>query len=227
MSGFAEPTVLSPELLLRAYAAGIFPMSESRDDPQVFWVDPVVRGILPLNAYHIPRSLKKVVRKGVFEVRCDSAFEQVLDMCAEPGSGRENTWINPSIQDAVIKLHQMGFAHSVECWRDNRLVGGLYGIALGAAFFGESMFSRETNASKVALVHLLAILKMGNFQLLDTQFVTEHLIRFGAIEIPARDYLIRLEKALKYQSLFRGNAPDSELKLALDQILEGLGSIQA
>jgi len=227
MSGFIEPTILSPELLLRAYAAGIFPMSESRDDPQVFWVDPVTRGILPLDAYHIPRSLKKAVRKGLFEIRCDSAFEQVLELCAEPGAGRENTWINPSIQDAVIKLHEMGFAHSVECWQGNRLVGGLYGIALGAAFFGESMFSRETNASKIALVHLLAYLKMGNFQLLDTQFVTEHLTRFGTIEIPARDYLTRLEKALKYQSLFRGNAEEAEMKLALDQVLEGSSHLPA
>jgi leucyl/phenylalanyl-tRNA--protein transferase len=205
MSNRQTPQELTPELLLRAYATGIFPMSESQNDPNVYWVEPEMRGILPLDQFHIPKSLKKVVLKNKFEIRCDRAFEQVLDLCAEPAAGRDVTWINQSIRNNVIKLHEMGFAHSVECWREDKLVGGLYGISLGAAFFGESMFSKESDASKVALVHLIARMRLGGFKLLDTQFTTDHLSRFGVIEIPSAQYLDLLDDALQFQGIFVGS----------------------
>ena len=205
MSNHQTPQELTPELLLRAYATGIFPMSESQDDPNLYWVEPEMRGILPLDQFHVPKSLKKVVRKNKFEIHCDRAFEQVLDFCAKPAAGRDVTWINQSIRDNVIKLHEMGFAHSVECWREDKLVGGLYGISLGAAFFGESMFSKETDASKVALVHLVARMRLGGFKLLDTQFTTVHLSRFGVIEIPSAKYLDLLDDALQFQGVFAGS----------------------
>ena len=220
MSRDGHATELSPDLLLRAYAAGIFPMSEARDDDRIFWVDPEYRGILPLDSYHIARSLKKTVRKQHFDIRFDTAFETVLDLCADTAPDRENTWINQPIRNAVIELHEMGFAHSVETWREGKLVGGLYGIALGAAFFGESMFSRQTNASKVALVHLLAVLKFANYQLLDTQFVTDHLSAFGVMEIPSSDYLERLEAALRFQSHFPSEITKSQLKSAVEHVLD-------
>ena len=219
MSRSGDPTELSPDLLLRAYATGIFPMSEARDDDQIFWVDPEVRGILPLDAYHIPRSLKKVIRRGKFETRIDTAFVEVLDLCADTAPDRENTWINRPIRNAVIRLHEMGFAHSVESWLDGDLVGGLYGIALGSAFFGESMFSRRTDASKVALVNLLALMHLGHYHLLDTQFVTDHLSTFGTIEIPADAYRARLETALKYQSLFHSTVAEDQMKKAVERVL--------
>jgi leucyl/phenylalanyl-tRNA--protein transferase len=193
---------LTPKLLLRAYASGIFPMSKSHNDPNIYWVEPEMRGVLPLNQFHIPKSLKKVIRKQKFEIFFDRAFEQVLDECAEPSKSRDVTWINKSIRDNVIKLYEMGFAHSVECWHHNKLVGGLYGISLGAAFFGESMFSKETNASKVALVYLIARMRSGGFKLLDTQFTTGHLSQFGVIEIPSDQYLKLLDEALKFQGVF-------------------------
>jgi len=205
MSNRQTPQELTPELLLRAYATGIFPMSESQTDPNVYWVEPEMRGILPLDQFHVPKSLKKVVRKNKFKIHCDRAFEQVLDFCAEPAAGRDVTWINQSIRDNVIKLHEMGFAHSVECWREDKLVGGLYGISLGAAFFGESMFSKESDASKVALVHLIARMRLGGFKLLDTQFTTDHLSRFGVIEIPSAQYLDLLDDALQFQGIFVGS----------------------
>jgi leucyl/phenylalanyl-tRNA--protein transferase len=204
---------LPAELLLRAYAAGIFPMAESRDDPQVFWVDPKQRGVLPLESFHVSKSLRKVLRRGEFIVRANSAFEHVLDECAAPGPGRKDTWINEPIRTAIIELHHLGFAHSIETWKDGALAGGLYGVALRGAFFGESMFSRATNASKVALAHLVARLRLGGFRLLDTQFVTDHLKTFGCEEIPARDYQKRLESALEYQARFPLNpAPDRVMK---------------
>lgn len=209
---------LPAELLLRAYAAGIFPMAESRDDPQVFWVDPKQRGILPLDRFHISKSLHKILKKGEFLVRANSAFERVLDECAAPGPGRRDTWINEPIREAVIELHHLGFAHSVETWKDGKLVGGLYGVALRGAFFGESMFSRTTNASKVALCHLVARLRMGGFRLLDTQFVTDHLKTFGCEEIPAREYQKRLEAALDYQARFPINP-------ALDLVMREIETI--
>lgn len=210
---------LTPELLLRAYAAGLFPMAESRNDPDIFWVDPKRRGILPLDDFHVPRSLRKVVRRGELNVTCDTVFSDVITACGEPQADRPETWINETIRDAYTRLHDIGFAHSVECWRDGRLVGGLYGVSLGAAFFGESMFSRERDASKVALVHLVARLRLGGFRLLDTQFVTDHLKRFGVVEVPARVYLTHLDDAIQYQALFPCDPPAEDLSAALDAAL--------
>ncbi len=186
---------LTPQVLLRAYAAGFFPMAEDREDPTLFWVDPEQRGILPLDTFHVPRSLAKRIRHDPFEVRINSAFVQVVESCAAPARGRETTWINDEIIALYSGLFAMGNAHSVECWQGDRLVGGLYGVSLGGAFFGESMFSRETDASKIALVHLVARLRVGGFVLLDTQFVTDHLKRFGTIEIPRQEYHRRLAAA--------------------------------
>jgi len=174
--------------LLDAYASGIFPMSEDRYDPEIFWVDPRRRGILPLEDFHVPRRLARTVRADPFAIKIDSDFDACVLACAEPQPERGTTWINDTIIELYTGLHRAGFAHSVECWREGALVGGLYGVALGAAFFGESMFSRATDASKVALVHLVARLKCGGFLLLDTQFVTEHLLQFGAKEIPRTEY---------------------------------------
>jgi leucyl/phenylalanyl-tRNA--protein transferase len=193
---------LTSDLLLRAYAMGIFPMARSRLDPRLYWIDPDQRGVLPLEGFHVPRSLKKVLRRGGFDVRCDTAFEEVMRGCAEPGPERDDTWINDEIIRLFGDLFRLGLAHSVECWRDGRLVGGLYGLGLGAAFFGESMFSRVPNASKVALVHLVARLKRGDYRLLDTQFVTDHLQRFGAVEIPRTEYLQRLSRAIDRPAAF-------------------------
>jgi len=177
-------------------------MAESRDDPELFWVDPEMRGIIPLDEFHVPRRLKKTVRRNIYDVRFDTAFDEVIRACAEAKAGRQETWINDEIIDLYTKLHHMGHTHSVECWRDGKLVGGLYGISLKGAFFGESMFSRQTDASKVALVHLVARLHLGGYKLLDTQFVTEHLTQFGAIEIPRPDYHTILDHALKERAVF-------------------------
>jgi len=186
---------LTPQVLLRAYAAGVFPMAEDRDDPTLFWVDPEKRGVLPLDSFHVPRSLAKRIRQDPFDIRIDTSFAQVVESCAAPARGRETTWINDQIITLYSGLFAMGNAHSVECWQGERLVGGLYGVSLGGAFFGESMFSRETDASKIALVHLVARLLVGGFVLLDTQFVTDHLSRFGAIEIAREEYHRRLAVA--------------------------------
>lgn len=200
----SEPTrlLLSPDLLLRAYAIGIFPMAESREATEIHWVEPTQRGIIPLEAFHVPKSLRKVVRQERFAVTVDTDFIGVIDGCAEPKEGRDDTWINPTIRRLYIELHKMGHAHSVECWRDGALAGGLYGVALGGAFFGESMFSREPDASKVALVHLIAILRKGCFRLLDTQFVTDHLERFGALEVSRDAYRERLNRAINVTAQF-------------------------
>jgi leucyl/phenylalanyl-tRNA--protein transferase len=189
-------TRLSPELLLRAYAEGIFPMAERRDDPELYWVSPEQRGVIPLEAFHVPRRLARTVRSDRFVVTADTAFVEVMRACAEPGPGREQSWINAEILRLYTALHASGHAHSLECWRDGKLAGGLYGVSLGAAFFGESMFSRERDASKVALVHLVARLIEGGYELLDAQFITSHLARFGAIEIAREDYLLRLRRAI-------------------------------
>lgn len=189
---------LSAALLLQAYASGVFPMADSKEDASVFWVEPENRGILPLDAFHVPHSLRRVLRKGTFEVSFDRDFRAVIEGCAD----RPETWINGQILDACMRLHEMGFAHSVECYRNGRLAGGLYGISLRAAFFGESMFSRETNASKVALCALVEHLNRQGFMLLDTQFITSHLFRFGAVEIPQKEYLKLLKNALYTKALF-------------------------
>lgn len=183
--------------LLGAYAAGIFPMAESRDDPTLFFVDPEHRGIIPLEAPAIPRRLARTVRSDRFEIRVDTAFAVVLDACAAPGAGdRYDTWINPEIRRLYLELHAAGFAHSIEAWREGHLVGGLYGVALGGAFFGESMVSMERDASKVALVHLIARLKAGGFRLLDVQFLTDHLSSLGAVQISRDAYRERLKSAV-------------------------------
>ena len=200
MSGVDDLVMeVTPQLLLRAYAAGIFPMSESASDPGLFWVEPRMRGVLPLDGFHVPRRLARTVRSGRFEVRSDTCFDTVVARCAEPAPDRPDTWINARIQALYGELFRIGHAHSVETWREGRLVGGLYGVSLGAAFFGESMFSRETDASKVALVHLVDRLRAGGFRLLDTQFLTGHLQRFGAVEVKRRDYLRMLDRALETQ----------------------------
>jgi len=187
---------LTPEIVLRAYAEGVFPMAERREDPELYWVSPEWRGIIPLDGFHIPKRLARTVRGDRFTVTSDIAFREVMLACAEPKPGREQSWINSEIIRLYTALHATGHAHSVECWREGKLVGGLYGVSLGAAFFGESMFSRETDASKVALVHLVARLIEGGYVLLDTQFLTEHLARFGTIEIPRNEYLARLRRAI-------------------------------
>ena len=187
---------ITPQVLLKAYACGIFPMAESADDPGLYWIEPERRGIIPLDRFHIPHRLARTVRSDRFEVRLDHDFGAVIDACAAPVAGRRKTWINGRIRRLYGDLHAIGHGHSVEAWRDGRLVGGLYGVRLGKAFFGESMFSRESDASKVALVHLVARLVAGGFTLLDTQFVTDHLARFGAIEIGRRDYQRMLDGAL-------------------------------
>ena len=193
---------MTPEVLLRAYAAGIFPMAESADDPELFWVDPRRRGILPLDAFHVPRRLRRVVRGGPFEIRVDSAFEAVLLGCAKATEKRPNTWINDEIVRLYTGLFARGAAHSVECWHCGELAGGLYGVSIGAAIFGESMFSRAADASKVALVHLAARLRLGGYRLLDTQFLTPHLARFGGIEISRARYHRLLAEALLYRAVF-------------------------
>ena len=177
---------ITPELMLRAYQAGLFPMAETRSGDKLYWLDPERRGVLPLDGFHLPRRLRRTVLGGGLRVTSDAAFGQVIAGCAEQAPGRDDTWINPEIERLFMALHRMGHAHSLETWQGDTLVGGLYGVALGGAFFGESMFSRATDASKVALVHLVARLRLGGFRLLDTQFVTVHLAQFGAIEI-ARD----------------------------------------
>ncbi|HEV7232929.1 MAG TPA: leucyl/phenylalanyl-tRNA--protein transferase [Sphingorhabdus sp.] len=184
------------DLLMRAYANGIFPMSDARDDPDTFWIEPEQRAILPLEGFRLSKSLAKVIRQDRFEVTADRAFAQVIAACAEAKDERRDTWINPDIEDAFCELHRLGQAHSVECWAEGELVGGLYGMAMGRAFFGESMFSRATDASKVALAWLVARMRVGGFELLDCQFMTDHLASLGAIEISQEDYLVRLEAAL-------------------------------
>jgi leucyl/phenylalanyl-tRNA--protein transferase len=191
-----------PDDLIACYAEGIFPMADSRDDPGVRLIDPQLRGVIPLNGVHISRRLARKVRSDRFEVRIDTAFAAVVGACAEAAPDREDTWISKGIEYLYAELFARGQAHSVECWHEDRLVGGLYGVALGGAFFGESMFSRETDASKVALMHLLARLTVGGYALLDVQFITEHLRQFGALEIPRRDYRRRLASALQVQADF-------------------------
>ncbi len=208
-------TDITPELLLKAYAYGVFPMAKSRGDTDVFWVQPKLRGVLPLYDFHVPRSLKKRLRQGTFTVTIDQDFAGVMAGCAEATDIRSDTWINDRIIQLFTELHDAGLAHSVEVWKDGQLAGGLYGLAMGAAFFGESMFSRATDASKVALAHLAAILKKGGFTLLDTQFITDHLKRFGTIEISQQDYLALLSTALTKQGRFEGPLPQRDLEALL------------
>ncbi|MDR7027223.1 leucyl/phenylalanyl-tRNA--protein transferase [Rhizobium rosettiformans] len=192
---------ITPELLLRAYSIGMFPMSESADDPELFWVEPDLRGIIPLDGFHVSKSLQKAIRKSPFDIRFDTAFDQVVEKCAEAAEDRPSTWINQQIKDLYGALHRLGHAHSVEAWEGHELVGGLYGVTLGSAYFGESMFSRRTNASKICLVYLVERLRERGFTLLDTQFTTEHLKTFGAVDIPKADYGVLLDRAMESETL--------------------------
>lgn len=183
---------ITPELLLNAYARGYFPMAENKESAELHWYFPEQRGVIPLTDFHVPKSLAKFLKRDPFTYSTDRAFREVITACAE----RDSTWINDQIIDLYCTLHDMGYGHSVECWNGERLVGGLYGVTLGGAFFGESMFSRATNASKAALVHLVKILNDAGYTLLDAQYVNEHLVQFGITEIPREEYLERLERAL-------------------------------
>jgi len=193
---------ITPQVLLKAYAVGIFPMAESADDPGLYWIEPEQRGIIPLDDFHLPRRLARTTASNKFEVRIDHDFGAVIDACAAAVEDRPKTWINARIRKLYGYLFEMGACHTVETWRDGKLVGGLYGVVLGAAFFGESMFSRERDASKVALVHLVARLKAGGFKLLDTQFTTSHLKQFGAIDVDRRAYQAMLDKAIAAKADF-------------------------
>ena len=197
-------TDLTPELVLAAYARGLFPMAETREDPHLYWVSPEKRGVIPLDTFHVSHRLARTARSGRFTVTSDRAFAAVMRGCAAPRPGREETWINAEILRLYTALAASGHAHSVECWQEDRLVGGLYGVKLGAAFFGESMFSIERDASKVALVKLVECLRRGGFTLLDTQFLTAHLSSFGAVEVPRERYLTLLESALSREAFWHG-----------------------
>lgn len=194
--------VFGPNELLDCYRRGVFPMADSRDDPRLFLVDPDLRGVLPLDRFHLSKSLRKTIKRDEFEVRINTSFSRVMELCAESAPDRPNTWINSPILNLYSALHRAGNAHSVEAWRDGELVGGLYGVSLKGAFFGESMFSRATDASKVALAHLVARLRAGGYRLLDTQFVTSHLETFGVEEIPREAFHVLLKDALQVDGVF-------------------------
>ncbi len=203
--------VLTPDLMLRAYRAGLFPMAPSRASTRLEWLDPPERGILPLDAFHLPARLARTLRGGAFTVRADADFPAVIAACAAPAPGRTGTWINEEIERVFNALALFGYAHSIEVLTEGRLVGGLYGVAIGGAFFGESMFSHATDASKVALVHLVARLRLGGFTLLDTQFVTSHLSRFGCITMPRDEYHARLDAAVGTQARWLPELPEEQL----------------
>ncbi len=209
---------ITPEVLLRAYACGIFPMAESADDPTLFWVEPEMRGVIPLDGLRISSRLARTVRADAFTVTVNTVFKAVISGCAAPQPGRDDTWINKRIRDLYTGLHQIGHSHSVEVWENDDLVGGLYGVSLGRAFFGESMFHRARDASKVALVHLVARLIAGGFALLDTQYVTEHLRSLGAVEISRRRYRTLLDKAIAGEADFR--------KLPVDRPVSGAKALE-
>jgi leucyl/phenylalanyl-tRNA--protein transferase len=217
-SAFIE---ITPEVLLKAYACGIFPMAESADDPALYWIEPEKRGIIPLDRFHVPARLARTVRSDRFTVLIDRDFNGVLDGCAEPQPGRQRTWINARIRTLYRKLYERRHCHSVEVYHGDELVGGLYGVTLGRAFFGESMFHRARDASKVALVHLVARLRAGGFKLLDTQFVTEHLMTFGAVEVPQRQYHKLLEAALSGEGDFAALGSAVSGTQALAQAVRG------
>lgn len=210
-----RPPPLDPDLLLRAYAAGLFPMAEGREAGDVFWVEPRRRGIIPLDGFHLPRTLARTLKRERFRHSVDEAFEAVIDGCAAATPDRPDTWINPLVRDAYVALHARGAAHSVECWAGDELAGGLYGVRLGGAFFGESMFTRLTDASKCALAHLVVRLRVGGFRLLDTQFLTDHLARFGAVEVPRERYKGLLGSALGLSTDFGALDPLVEERLRL------------
>jgi leucyl/phenylalanyl-tRNA--protein transferase len=208
--------VITPELLLNAYATGIFPMAETRDDPDIFWVDPRRRGVFPLNGFHLSRSLARRMRRWPHGVSVNRAFADVVDGCAD----RDETWINAEIRSLYIALHRMGHAHSLEIWKGDELVGGVYGVTLGAAFFGESMFSRRTDASKIALAYLVDRLRQGGFTLFDTQFLTPHLASLGAVEVTRAEYHRQLEKALNGRGDFTGPALPAAPQVVVQRITQ-------
>ncbi|MDJ0514394.1 MAG: leucyl/phenylalanyl-tRNA--protein transferase [Methyloceanibacter sp.] len=219
---------ITPQVLLKAYSCGIFPMAESADNNALYWIEPERRGILPLDAVHIPRSLARTIRRGGFEVKIDNDFDAVVDGCAEPRTGRRSTWINGRIRSLYGELFKQGHCHTVEVWQDGELTGGLYGVHLSRAFFGESMFSRARDTSKVALVYLVARLKFGGFRLLDTQFITDHLAQFGAVEISRPAFQRLLEDALgaeneegSFGALPADTSPSDILKLAVLKTARG------
>lgn len=199
----APGTAIPPDLILRAYASGVFPMAESSDDPEVFWVRPETRGVIPLDDFHVSRSLRKIMKRRPFEIRFDSDFMGVIEGCAAETRNRPSTWINKAIRDAYAELFRRGHCHTVEAWDQDGLAGGLYGVSLGRAFFGESMFSRKPNASKICLVKLVEHLRQRGYVLLDTQFTTEHLKTFGAIDIPRLKYEQLLQQAMEGKASFR------------------------
>ena len=209
---------ITADVLLRAYQCGIFPMAESADDPQLHWIEPPARGILPLDRIYVPRRLARTIRSAPYEIRIDSDFEGVIAGCAEAKAGRSSTWINSRIVTLYGELFERGYCHTVEAWQDGRLVGGLYGVALGGAFFGESMFSRARDASKIALVHLCARLIEGGFSLLDTQFVTDHLSQFGTIEVRKRRFHTLLADALDRDADFARLPADTDPRRILEII---------
>ena len=211
----SEPRLTSA-MLLRGYANGIFPMAEHRDDPELFWVDPRQRGVMPLDGFHMSRSLKRRMRSGVFHATADQRFADVLRACAD----RDETWINPTLFDLYLDLFDGGQAHSVEVWHDDALVGGVFGIRLGGAFFGESMFSTETDASKAALTWLVDLLTQGGFQLFDVQFLTAHLATLGAVEIPRKDYRSRLAEALSVEARFADPGPLDPAQAVVQRITQ-------
>ena len=208
---------ITPQVLLKAYACGIFPMAESAEDPALYWIEPQQRGVLPLDQVHVPRRLARTIKQGTFDIRVDSDFDGVISGCAASRPGRRTTWINPRIRGLYRDLFQSGYCHTVEAWAGGRLIGGLYGVALNGAFFGESMFSTERDASKVALVYLCARLLRGGFLLLDTQFVTDHLRQFGTVEIERGDFHKLLERALAHEADFaalpKDASPEEVLRL--------------
>ncbi|GGJ03152.1 leucyl/phenylalanyl-tRNA--protein transferase [Neoroseomonas lacus] len=207
-----RPLEVTPDLVIRAYAVGVFPMAESRGSDRMYWLDPALRGVLPIDAgFHLPRRLRRTALSDRFTVTADRDFAGAIRGCAEPAPGRTDTWINGEIEGLFIELHRRGYAHSIETWSDGELVGGLYGVALGGAFFGESMFSRVTDASKVALVHLVARLRLCGYVLCDTQFLTTHLARFGAVEIPKAEYKARLAAALEVPARWVADLPTERI----------------
>ncbi|WP_281649443.1 leucyl/phenylalanyl-tRNA--protein transferase [Novacetimonas hansenii] len=221
MTGQGEVLEITPDLMIRAYCIGLFPMAPDAGAAELEWYDPPMRGVLPLDAFHVPRRLYRTVMSGRFEVVSDRDFRATIIACAQPAPGREQTWINTRIIDLFCALHDMGYAHSVEAWRDGRMVGGLYGVSIGGAFFGESMFSRERDASKVALVHLMARLRVGGYGLLDTQFGTSHLATFGGLEIPAAHYKRQLGHAIAMQASWPGVDHGPEIAAAMHAIRAG------
>ena len=217
-------TTITPQILLRAYAAGIFPMAESAEDNALYWVEPDERGIIPLDGLRISQSLRKTVRRQPFDIRIDSDFAAVINACAARTADRKTTWINGRIRSLYVQLHKAGFCHSVECWQDGALAGGLYGVRLGAVFFGESMFSRVSDASKVALVHLVARLNFGGFRMLDAQFLNPHLERLGAISLAKAEYQKRLEPLLEMDADFFAFNEDNKPARVLEEAMPAQSS---